>query len=56
MKKHLAWYTEGLGHATDCRAAIFQARSPEEVWAVFQRYWERSRSAGETPPLVPAAH
>ena len=26
MKKHLAWYTEGLGHATRCRAEIFQTR------------------------------
>jgi tRNA-dihydrouridine synthase B len=43
MKKHLAWYTEGLGHATYCRAQIFQAQTPEEVWQVFQRYWERPR-------------
>src|SRR5262245_27339167 len=43
MKKHLAWYTEGLGHATRCRAEIFQSRTPEEVWEVFQRYW------GQTP-------
>jgi tRNA-dihydrouridine synthase B len=39
MKKHLAWYTEGLGHATRCRAEIFQTRTAEEVWEVFQRYW-----------------
>jgi len=39
MKKHLAWYTEGLGHATRCRAEIFQTRSADEVWDVFQRYW-----------------
>jgi len=39
MKKHLAWYTEGLGHATRCRAEIFQARTADEVWAVFERYW-----------------
>ena len=39
MKKHLAWYTEGLGHATDCRAKIFQARSPDEVLEVFRQYW-----------------
>jgi nifR3 family TIM-barrel protein len=45
MKKHLAWYTEGLGHATECRARIFQTRSPEEVWEVFQFYWEGSRLA-----------
>jgi tRNA-dihydrouridine synthase B len=43
MKKHLAWYTEGLAHATDCRARIFQTRSPAEVWEVFQEYWEASR-------------
>src|ERR1700730_11636647 len=43
MKKHLAWYTEGLGHATECRARIFQTRSPEEVWEVFQSYWTSTR-------------
>jgi tRNA-dihydrouridine synthase B len=42
MKKHLAWYTEGLAHATDCRARIFQTKSPAEVWEVFQEYWEAS--------------
>ena len=42
MKKHLAWYTEGLVRATDCRARIFQTRSPAEVWEVFQEYWEAS--------------
>src|SRR6266545_3196163 len=36
MKKHLAWYTEGLGHAARCRAEIFQTRAPDEVWDVFQ--------------------
>jgi tRNA-dihydrouridine synthase len=41
MKKHLAWYTEGLGHASECRARIFQTRSPEETWDVFQSYWDR---------------
>lgn len=45
LKKHLAWYTEGLGHATDCRAAIFAAREPAEVWEVFERYWEAAPAA-----------
>ena len=40
MKKHLAWYTEGLGHATECRVRIFQTRTPEEVWDVFQAFWQ----------------
>ncbi len=39
MKKHLAWYTEGLHDATTCRTDIFQARTAEEVWEVFQRCW-----------------
>lgn len=43
MKKHLAWYMEGLGHATECRARIFQTRTPEEVWDVFRTYWDRPR-------------
>jgi tRNA-dihydrouridine synthase B len=38
-KKHLAWYTEGLGHASACRRLIFEARSAEEAWEVFERYW-----------------
>ena len=41
MKKHLAWYTEGLGHATRCRAEIFQTTTADEVWQVFQRYWHQ---------------
>src|SRR5262249_51296241 len=40
LKKHLAWYTEGLGHASRCRVEIFQSRSADEVWEVFQRYWD----------------
>ena len=47
MKKHLAWYTDGLAHATDCRARIFHTKSPAEVWQVFQEYWEASASSTE---------
>jgi len=52
MKKHLAWYTEGLAHATDCRARIFQTRSPAEVWEVFQEYWEASVRRSEPSPTL----
>ena len=48
MKKHLAWYTDGLAHATDCRARIFQTKNPGEVWEVFQEYWEASARGAET--------
>ncbi|MDO8480071.1 MAG: tRNA-dihydrouridine synthase, partial [Candidatus Rokubacteria bacterium] len=48
MKKHLAWYTDGLVHATDCRARIFHTKSPAEVWEVFQEYWETSARGAET--------
>ena len=40
IKKHLAWYTEGLQHATRCRVEIFESRSADEAWEVFRRYWE----------------
>jgi tRNA-dihydrouridine synthase B len=53
LKKHLSWYTEGLGHARECRAAIFQTRTADEVWEIFQRYWERSAPA-EAPVLETA--
>jgi tRNA-dihydrouridine synthase B len=43
IKKHLAWYTEGLEHASRCRVEIFQSRGADEAWEVFQRYW----AAGE---------
>src|SRR5262249_26821467 len=36
MQRHLAWYTEGLAHAANSRARIFQTQSPTEVWEVFQ--------------------
>ena len=43
MKKHLAWYTEGLGHATRCRAEIFQTRRPTRSGAC-------SSATGTRPP------
>jgi len=59
MQKHLAWYTEGLGHATDCRRRLFEARTHDEVWATFQAYWDAHWSAGaDTGPsasLAPSA-
>jgi tRNA-dihydrouridine synthase B len=42
LKKHLSWYTEGLDHACQCRAALFAARTADEVWEIFQRYWARA--------------
>jgi tRNA-dihydrouridine synthase len=36
MKRHLAWYMEGLAHAANCRARIFQTKSPAEAWEVFE--------------------
>jgi nifR3 family TIM-barrel protein len=53
MKKHLAWYTDGLAHATDCRARIFHTKSPAEVWEVFQGYWQVSARRAE--PVAAAA-
>jgi len=40
MKKHLAWYTEGLDHATRCRAEIFRTEDADELWHVFRHYWD----------------
>ena len=53
LKKHLAWYTEGLGHARECRVALFQARSADEAWETFQRYWTRAER--EDAPALQAA-
>jgi hypothetical protein len=40
-------------HATDCRARIFHTKSPDEVWEVFQEYWEVSARRAE--PVAAAA-
>src|SRR5262249_62198952 len=53
LKKHLSWYTEGLDRACECRAAIFQARTADEVWEIFQRYWTRAER--EHAPVLETA-
>lgn len=50
MKKHLAWYTEGLGYASRCRVEIFESRTADEVWDVFQRSWEEERRRSSLAP------
>ena len=39
LKKHLAWYSEGLPFAARARPAIFAARTAAEVAEVFWRLW-----------------
>lgn len=39
LKKHLAWYSEGLPHAARTRPALFAARAPAEVAALFWALW-----------------
>ncbi len=51
-KKHLAWYTEGLGHASDCRRLIFAARSIGEARDIFEGYWDAARPAPADQPAV----
>lgn len=53
-QKHLAWYTEGLGHATDCRRRLFGCKSIDAAWAVFREYWDQhwERVAAGLPAAV----
>ena len=39
-QKHLAWYADGLPHATDCRARLFRCAAADEAWATFMSYWD----------------
>jgi tRNA-dihydrouridine synthase len=39
IKKHLAWYSEGLPFAARSRPEIFAARTAAEVADVFWRLW-----------------
>jgi tRNA-dihydrouridine synthase B len=54
MKKHLAWYTEGLPRAREARVALFASRSPDEAWERFLACWDRSANApADRPPVFP---
>jgi len=39
LKKHLAWYAEGLPFAARTRPALFAARTAGEALDVFWRLW-----------------
>jgi nifR3 family TIM-barrel protein len=39
LKKHLAWYSEGLANAARTRPALFGARTADEVCAIFWTLW-----------------
>ncbi len=39
LKKHLAWYSDGLPFAARARPEIFAARTPAEVYDVFWPLW-----------------
>jgi nifR3 family TIM-barrel protein len=39
-QKHLAWYADGLPHATDCRARLFHCPTADAAWDLFRAYWE----------------
>jgi tRNA-dihydrouridine synthase B len=39
LKKHLAWYADGLPFAARARAALFQAREPAAVLEIFWALW-----------------
>jgi nifR3 family TIM-barrel protein len=39
LKKHLAWYSEGQPNAARTRPALFAARTPSEVAAIFWALW-----------------
>lgn len=39
LKKHLAWYSDGLPNAARTRPALFAARSADEALAIFWSLW-----------------
>jgi tRNA-dihydrouridine synthase len=55
MKKHLAWYTEGLAHGRHCRVALFQSRTPDEAWSIFQDCWAAAPQTDPAESLALAA-
>jgi tRNA-dihydrouridine synthase len=39
LKKHLAWYSDGLPFAARTRPALFAARTPAELYEAFWALW-----------------
>jgi tRNA-dihydrouridine synthase len=39
LKKHLAWYSDGLPNAARTRPALFAARTADEACAIFWTLW-----------------
>ena len=39
LKKHLAWYSEGLPNAARTRPMLFAARTADEVCEIFWTLW-----------------
>lgn len=54
LRKHLAWYTEGITGMKPARAAIHAARHPEEALDAFWHAWEQARERDLPGERVPA--
>lgn len=42
LRKHLAWYTEGIRGSKPARAAVHMSRTPEEALDAFRRFWRHA--------------
>jgi len=55
MKTHLAWYSGGARNSRHYRRALFETKTVDETWDVFNQYWYSVRESGVThdEPVVP---
>jgi tRNA-dihydrouridine synthase len=54
LRKHLAWYTEGIVGMKPARAAIHGSKHPEEALEAFWRAWHNARDRDLQAVLEPA--
>ncbi|OAI40022.1 hypothetical protein AYO38_06600 [bacterium SCGC AG-212-C10] len=52
LRKHLAWYTEGLPYSAESRAAVHNAKVIDEALETFWRFWERIEPVREREPVL----
>jgi nifR3 family TIM-barrel protein len=49
LRKHLAWYSDGLPFAARVRQALFQAPSPAALYELFWSFWDSTLPVSGAP-------
>jgi nifR3 family TIM-barrel protein len=51
LKKHVTWYTVGLGNSNALRRAIYGSPDCQAVWELFTEFWDKAAENGVAEPV-----